>query len=118
MESSGWFCAMGKVQPVLLADPARLVLDVEGAVVDALDDELYIDQGLFTGFASVNIGGTASEVDLAKLRAIRSKMPMAGFSVVFNQRVGRVNRCSAQIRLQLACPAGEYSVKRLQNPTG
>jgi len=112
-----------KVQPVLLADPARLVLDVEGAVVDALDDELYIDQGVIhrVRLSQYQEGTARAVVDLAQATGYQVKeMPDGmGFSVVFNQRVGRVNlfRSDAQIRLQLEVSGPvKYSVKRLQNP--
>ena len=98
------FITSGKVQvqPMLLTEPARLVLDVEGAVVDALDDELYVDQGLSIG-PPQSISGRNSKGggDLAEPTGYQLKeMPSSGFSVVFNQRVGRVNlfRSDAQIR--------------------
>jgi len=112
-----------KVQPMLLAEPARLVLDVEGAVVDALDDELYIDQGVIhrVRLSQYQEGTARAVVDLAEATGYQIKeMPGgSGFSVVFNQRIGRVSlfRSNDQIQLKLEVSGPvKYSVKRLQNP--
>ena len=119
------FITSGKVQvqPMLLTEPARLVLDVEGAVVDALDDELYVDQGVIhrVRLSQYQEGTARAVVDLAEPTGYQLKeMPEgSGFSVVFNQRVGRVNlfRSDAQIRLKLEVSGPvKYSVKRLRNP--
>ena len=112
-----------KVQPMLLTEPARLVLDVEGAVVDALDDELYVDQGVIhkVRLSQYQEGTARAVVDLAEATGYQVKeMPEgSGFSVVFNQRVGRVSlfRSDDQIRLKLEISGPvRYSVKRLRNP--
>jgi N-acetylmuramoyl-L-alanine amidase len=112
-----------KVQPMLLTEPARLVLDVEGAVVDALDDELYIDKGVIhrVRLSQYQEGTARAVVDLAEATGYQLKeMPDGkGFSVVFNQRIGRINllRSDEQIRLNLEVSGPvRYSVKRLASP--
>jgi N-acetylmuramoyl-L-alanine amidase len=112
-----------EVQPMLLADPARLVLDVEGAIVEAIDDELYVGQGVIhrVRLSQYQEGIARAVVDLAEATGYQVVEPLDGngFSVLFNQRLGRVSlwRSGSTVRLRMETSGPvQYTVWRLKAP--
>ncbi|NMB46841.1 MAG: AMIN domain-containing protein [Firmicutes bacterium] len=113
-----------KVHPMLLADPARLVVDVEEAIVDAIDDELYVGRGVIhrVRLSQYQEGVARAVVDLTEPTGyeIKDLTEDSGFSVVFNQRIGRVSLwrsgTSIGLKMETSGPV-RYTVRRLISPT-
>lgn len=112
-----------EVMPMLLVDPARLVLDVEDAVVDAIDDELYVGQGVIhrVRLSQYDEKTARAVVDLVEPTGyqIRELRDRNGFSVIFNQRVGRVDlfRSGSNVRLRMEVSGPvRYTVSTLNGP--
>lgn len=112
-----------EVEPVLLADPARLVLDIMGAKVDALDDEIYVGEGVIHRIRlsqyQENVARAVVDLTQATGYQLETIEEGSGFSVVFNQRIGRMRlwRSGSTIRLQLETSGPvRYKVSRLRAP--
>ena len=112
-----------EVEPMLLGNPARLVLDIPGVTVDVVDDEIYVGQGIVHGvrLSQYAENVTRAVVDLAEATGYQIS-PLAdghGFSVIFNQRVGRASlwRSGSTLRLGLETSGPVlYSVSKLKAP--
>ena len=112
-----------KVQPMLLVDPARLVLDLESAYVEAIDDELYVGEGVIhrVRLSQYQEGIARAVVDLTQATGyeVVELADDHGFSVIFNQRLGNVSlwRSGSAVRLHLETSGPvRCTVQRLKAP--
>ena len=111
------------VEPVLYSNPAQLALDMPGVRVDGAHDELYVGSGTIQGvrLAQYSENLTRAVVDLVEATGYQI-VPLDkahGFSVVFNQRIGRVSlgRSGNYLRLKLETSGSVlYSVSKLKQP--
>ena len=112
-----------EVEPMLLVEPPRLVLDVAGATIEAIDDELYVGQGVIhrVRLSQYQDGIARAVVDLAETTGyqIEKLTDGNGFSVVFNRRIGRVKLwrrgSTVGLCMETSGPV-QYSVRRLTSP--
>jgi len=99
------------------------VLDVAGATIEAIDDELYVGQGVIhrVRLSQYQDGIARAVVDLAETTGyqIEKLTDGNGFSVVFNRRIGRVKLwrrgSTVGLCMETSGPV-QYSVRRLTSP--
>lgn len=111
------------VEPVLYSNPAQLALDMPGVIIDAAHDEIYVGSGIIHGVRLNQHPNnlTRAIVDLAEATGYQI-VPLDkghGFSVIFNQRIGRVSlgRSGNTLSLKLETSGPVlYSISKLRQP--
>ncbi|NLK07896.1 MAG: AMIN domain-containing protein [Firmicutes bacterium] len=119
------FLSSGPVsaEPILYSNPASLALIMEGVLLDAPQDELYVGSGVIYGVKLEQFSNTTirAVVDLVEPTGyeIRPLDAERGFRVLFNQRMGKagLSRMGASLHLELEVSGPvRYVVSKLAKP--